>query len=831
MKLKKTKRDIIESVKNYKAPRTRTRNENLNSKVQPVLSPANAQALASSARNKERVDKLIKEREKEDRDFIQATTKRTANKTPKTDALRKMKLVEDFVKDSFAGKYKINEDKSITVQVDKQDLKTLIESARKYNINYFIKKLNEGYDFTYKFDNTRTKTLAESPENYGARVTTLERDEKIIKELGHSALVRVGNTNKYIIRYAPGYFVNSFEADSEREAIKKFTSLDEEKKLKEAYGDMASATMADGTQVMASASTRGTKNYNYEDVTFKWRHGTGKGTYRWVNRPWQRFTFADALRNAMIEAGVEENFAKKIIVNSSSFEGAVNLFAKEFEDHGIANAHVNEVEENKETINRTDIKESKRMKDSYKNRKSRGLSEELKIITDISDYTPWSGAVSTWEKIEDAGLVSELEDFLEEVYPEGLRMVDLNDILWFDSDFVLEALGLVEEDEDEDNLEESRKRPKKLKESSEQKALQKSPYKDLIGKYFNHSFDFEFLDIVAETLDRIDFEEDLEEEVYSAVNDELSYISNQWTVAQFYVSSPEELGWDDIYAKFEEDISILVQQIVDDGILKEKVNKLTRPLTQKEKETRIKHLKKLHDSEPGDLTVSELKELENAGALDESKRFRESKQPLNEMIIDLILDRKDGLDYNARDFYNDVTQYGEVGFDVARALDSGTEKDVKKALCKYVKDNGYYSKEICNYINSVAWLPGEYLDEKGGAKKLGALSPKRSVINKKGLDESIRVKRLEEDCNYLKEHNFTPEVKGNKIVFNEDSLVGKHIEIVKNILTESNSGKTSIYSVINKDLDTVESFNTIEEVTSYIDNYQTDKLFAIRFKL
>lgn len=32
--------------------------------------------------------------------------------------------------------------------------------------------------------------------------------------------------------------------------------------------------------------------------------------------------------------------------------------------------------------------------------KIKKLNEDLKIITDFSDYEPWSGAVSTYEKIE-----------------------------------------------------------------------------------------------------------------------------------------------------------------------------------------------------------------------------------------------------------------------------------------------------------------------------------------------------------------------------------------------------------------------------------------------
>lgn len=84
------------------------------------------------------------------------------------------------------------------------------------------------------------------------------------------------------------------------------------------------------------------------------------------------------------------------------------------------------------------------------------------------------------------------------------------------------------------------------------------------------------------------------------------------------------------------------------------------------------------------------------------------------MIIDLILDRKDdntvrsdsmgqSVPYNAHTFYLNVMNYGEVGYGIARAMDEGTEEDVKQALCQYIKDQNY-NTDICDYVNSVRWL-------------------------------------------------------------------------------------------------------------------------------
>ena len=76
------------------------------------------------------------------------------------------------------------------------------------------------------------------------------------------------------------------------------------------------------------------------------------------------------------------------------------------------------------------------------------LNEEVKLISDLSDYTPWSGAVDTWNQIKDENKVNELDSMLEEIYPDGLTMTELNDILWFDSEWVLSSLGIIEEVEE-----------------------------------------------------------------------------------------------------------------------------------------------------------------------------------------------------------------------------------------------------------------------------------------------------------------------------------------------------------------------------------------------
>lgn len=77
------------------------------------------------------------------------------------------------------------------------------------------------------------------------------------------------------------------------------------------------------------------------------------------------------------------------------------------------------------------------------------------------------------------------------------------------------------------------------------------------------------------------------------------------------------------------------------------------------------------------------------------------------MIIDRILDRYDAekyndFDYNAHDFYIEVFEYGQIGWNITRAMDGGTEEDTRQALCDYIRNN-QYNPRIIDYINNRIW--------------------------------------------------------------------------------------------------------------------------------
>lgn len=75
----------------------------------------------------------------------------------------------------------------------------------------------------------------------------------------------------------------------------------------------------------------------------------------------------------------------------------------------------------------------------------------MKVYKEISlqEFDFWSGAKYTAQKIEDANKWDELENLFSELYPDGVDETTLNDILWMDSDWVLESLDIQDEDEEE----------------------------------------------------------------------------------------------------------------------------------------------------------------------------------------------------------------------------------------------------------------------------------------------------------------------------------------------------------------------------------------------
>ena len=70
-----------------------------------------------------------------------------------------------------------------------------------------------------------------------------------------------------------------------------------------------------------------------------------------------------------------------------------------------------------------------------------------KTYFNASTFPWWRGAVDTVAEIRKAHKMDALQDFMEEHYMGKIpTMTDINDLLWFNDDFVFNSLGMEVDD-------------------------------------------------------------------------------------------------------------------------------------------------------------------------------------------------------------------------------------------------------------------------------------------------------------------------------------------------------------------------------------------------
>ena len=71
----------------------------------------------------------------------------------------------------------------------------------------------------------------------------------------------------------------------------------------------------------------------------------------------------------------------------------------------------------------------------------------MKITSEMSlkNFKAWSGAKDTLNKLIELDKCDELEFILDDLYPDGLTETELNDMLWFDDEWIYKTLGIEEE--------------------------------------------------------------------------------------------------------------------------------------------------------------------------------------------------------------------------------------------------------------------------------------------------------------------------------------------------------------------------------------------------
>ena len=72
----------------------------------------------------------------------------------------------------------------------------------------------------------------------------------------------------------------------------------------------------------------------------------------------------------------------------------------------------------------------------------------MKVVNDnlsLRNFDAWAGAKDTKELIIENGKEHDFEFLMEDLYPDGMTDTQLNDILWFEEDWICETLGIDNE--------------------------------------------------------------------------------------------------------------------------------------------------------------------------------------------------------------------------------------------------------------------------------------------------------------------------------------------------------------------------------------------------
>ena len=122
----------------------------------------------------------------------------------------------------------------------------------------------------------------------------------------------------------------------------------------------------------------------------------------------------------------------------------------------VSEEDAREIADAEADVNRikSEIENSKNELDAVLNRararrqqNTESLEEDLKVTIDFASFEPWGRAEDTYNRIKDAGKLDEADAILEELYPEGISEDSLNAILAHEPEWLLNELGLADEEE------------------------------------------------------------------------------------------------------------------------------------------------------------------------------------------------------------------------------------------------------------------------------------------------------------------------------------------------------------------------------------------------
>lgn len=135
-------------------------------------------------------------------------------------------------------------------------------------------------------------------------------------------------------------------------------------------------------------------------------------------------------------ARIKDPHERAMLLNQKRMEKAGNKMSDRPETDVTLKRHLDNVEKDF-------VKKQKSMSKAGMQDDDGILNEAAKIsLDDLRMFNPWGGAKDIWELLVAQEKLDDLDKALEDMYPEGITASELNDILWFEQDWVIEKTGV-----------------------------------------------------------------------------------------------------------------------------------------------------------------------------------------------------------------------------------------------------------------------------------------------------------------------------------------------------------------------------------------------------
>lgn len=404
-----------------------------------TLPLANASDVATHNHNLDLYQKTMDELDKKVEDFIKVQSK--YKKDSQSQAGKELK---ESIQEEYEGRYTQTNNKYLVKCTNRRELRSLIEKFKANEVHYKWTKLIDDANYRYemsfslKEDNEPKWIGLDASKEVSDDFKKFLKDNEIYFEPSEN-----GNRVHFEIR------IDSFDTRTKvRDYIRKYESLKKEKASK-ILGESKEEDIKNECRIDLETLKKLLKDFKdgkfeIEDITID-KDGwvdTKESSYSITENKENTKPLKESQPNDEKDGDYKRSWGPEYKEYDGDYLTADEIAYEEYKKGNYTYDEYVEICKQEECQPEPQIIKLSGKKKEVELNPKKDLNEELKVIGKLEDYAPWDDAVDVWNKITSLNKVDEFNKILEELYPDGLSIKQLNDLLSFEQDFVSSLLDL-----------------------------------------------------------------------------------------------------------------------------------------------------------------------------------------------------------------------------------------------------------------------------------------------------------------------------------------------------------------------------------------------------